>query len=103
MKKMKPSKKNVAFNSDHYLKLQVKAIKNRIEENHAERVYLEFGGKIFDDLHASRVLPGYYPDMKFRIIKKLFKECEIIFVVSAKDILRKRIRGDHKITYDLES
>jgi uncharacterized protein (UPF0371 family) len=92
-----------SFDSDLYLKLQVKAIQNRIKTNHAKRVYIEFGGKIFDDLHASRVLPGYSPDMKFRIIKKLFNDSDIIFVVSAKDILRKRIRGDHKITYDLES
>src|SRR3989344_3958952 len=100
---MKFSSKNTAFNSDYYLKLQVKAIRDRVKTNRAKRVYIEFGGKIFDDLHASRVLPGYFPDMKFRIIKKLFKDSEIIFVVSAKDILRKRIRGDHKITYDLES
>lgn len=96
-------RKVTAFDSDLYLKLQVKAIKDRIKTNHAKRVYIEFGGKIFDDFHASRVLPGYWPDMKFRIIKQLFKDSEIIFVVSAKDILRKRIRGDHKITYDLES
>jgi uncharacterized protein (UPF0371 family) len=92
-----------AFDSDFYLKLQIKAIKDRIKTNHAKKVYIEFGGKIFDDLHASRVLPGYFPDMKFRIIKRLFNDSDIIFVVSAKDILRKRIRGDHKITYDLES
>ncbi len=91
------------FDSDLYLSLQIKAIKNRIKKNNAEKVYMEFGGKIFDDFHASRVLPGYLSDMKFRIIKKLFKNSEIIFVVSAKDIIRKRIRGDHKITYDIES
>lgn len=96
-------KKLTAFNSDLYLKLQVKAIKDRIKKNRAKRVYIEFGGKIFDDFHASRVLPGYYPDMKFQIIKQLFEDSEIIFVVSAKDIMRKRIRGDHKITYDIES
>ncbi len=95
--------KNNAFDSTFYLNLQIKAIKDRIKTNHAKKVYIEFGGKIFDDLHASRVLPGYFPDMKFRIIKKLFKEADIIFVVSAKDILRNRIRGDHKITYDMES
>jgi len=96
-------KKTFAFNSNLYLKLQIKAIKDKIKINNAKKVYIEFGGKIFDDLHATRVLPGYFPDMKFRIIKKLFNYSDIIFVVSAKDILRKRIRGDHKITYDLES
>lgn len=96
-------KNKLAFDSNLYLKLQIKAIKDRIKTNHAKRVYIEFGGKIFDDLHATRVLPGYFPDMKFRIIKKLFNNSDIIFVVSAKDILRKRIRGDHKITYDIES
>ena len=103
IKSNRVDKKNIAFDSDFYLKLQIKAIKNRIKTNHAKKVYIEFGGKIFDDLHASRVLPGYLPDMKFRIIKKLFNDSDIIFVVSAKDILRKRIRGDHKITYDIES
>lgn len=103
MNKIKQHKSKSAFNSYFYLALQVKAIKDRIKTNHAKKVYIEFGGKIFDDLHASRVLLGYFPDMKFRIIKKLFNNSDIIFVVSAKDILRKRIRGDHKITYDLES
>ena len=104
---LKKDKKNntkpTAFNSDLYLKLQIVAIKEKIKTNHAKKIYIEFGGKIFDDFHASRVLPGYFPDMKFRIIKKLFRSSEIIFVVSAKDILRKRIRGDHKITYDIET
>lgn len=95
--------KKTAFNSDFYIKLQVNTIKKRISTSNAKKVYIELGGKIFDDFHASRVLPGYYSDMKFRIIKHLFKNSEIIFVVSAKDILRKRIRGDHKITYDFES
>lgn len=103
MTKIVNNKIKKSFDSDLYLKLQIKSIRDRIKTNHSQRVYLEFGGKVFDDFHASRVLPGYMPDMKFRIIKELFKESEIIFVVSAKDILRKRIRGDHKITYDLES
>lgn len=91
-----------AFDSNLYLRFQVAAIKKRAKSNGAKRVYIEFGGKIFDDLHAFRVLPGYYPDMKLRIIKKLFKQSELIFVVSAKDIIHRRVRGDHKITYDLE-
>ena len=99
----KQIKKTPSFDSDFYLNLQIKTIKNRVKINDAKRVYIEFGGKIFDDLHASRVLPGYFPDMKFRIIKKLFENSDIIFVVSAKDIIRKRIRGDHKLTYDMES
>lgn len=99
----KQTSKTSSFDSDYYLNLQTKTIKNRINTNHAKRVYIEFGGKIFDDLHASRVLPGYFPDMKFRIIKKLFKNADTIFVISAKDIIGKRVRGDHKITYDIES
>jgi len=95
--------KSITFDSDLYLKLQIRTIKDRIKTNNAKKIYIEFGGKVFDDFHASRVLPGYLPDMKFRIIKNLFKDSEIIFVVSAKDIARKRIRGDHKITYDFES
>lgn len=103
LKSSNPNKKPPTFDSNHYLRQQIKAIKNCIKINDAKKIYIEFGGKIFDDFHASRVLPGYFPDMKFRIIKKLFNNSNIIFVVSAKDILRKRIRGDHQITYDLES
>ncbi len=99
----KQNKNKPAFNSDLYLRLQTNAIKDRIATNQAHKVYIEFGGKILDDLHASRILPGYFPDMKLRIIKKFFSNADIIFVISAKDVLRKRIRGDHKITYDLES
>ena len=94
--------KKIAFDSGLYLRLQVEAIQARAKINKAKKIYIEFGGKIFDDPHASRVLPGYFPDMKLRIIKKIFKQSEIIFVVSAKDIIRRRMRGDHKITYDLE-
>ncbi len=100
--KVKNKNNKIFFDSDLYLKLQIRAIKERARSNKAKRVYIEFGGKIFDDFHASRVLPGYPPDMKLQIIQKLFKQADIIFVVSAKDIIRSRIRGDHKITYDIE-
>lgn len=102
MKNTKPRIHKDAFDSELYIKEQVAMIKDKSKSTLSQKVYVEFGGKIFDDMHASRVLPGYYPDMKLRIIKKLFKQSDLIFVVSAKDILRKRIRGDHKITYDKE-
>lgn len=102
MKDKATLKRQPAFDFGYYLDLQVKAIRKRAESRKADRFYIEFGGKIFDDMHASRVLPGYFPDTKLRIIKEIFEHAEVIFVISAKDIVRKRIRGDHKITYDRE-
>ena len=63
-------------------------------------LFLEFGGKLFDDYHASRVLPGFQPDSKLRMLKQLAEHAEIIIVISAEDIERNKIRGDLGITYD---
>ncbi|MDO8499776.1 MAG: DUF1846 family protein [bacterium] len=93
---------NVGFNNSIYLKNQVAAIKKIIGQSR-EKLYIEFGGKIINDKHAARVLPGYDEDAKAKLIKILCHTGEIIFVISAKDIIRGRVRGDFKITYDKEA
>ncbi|MFA6322189.1 MAG: DUF1846 domain-containing protein [Candidatus Buchananbacteria bacterium] len=94
--------KNVGFNTDKYLRLQSKKINDIIKKSKT-KLYIEFGGKIVDDKHSARVLPGYREDTKVDLLKKVCRHGEIIFVVSAKDIIKGRIRGDHKITYDKET
>lgn len=95
-------KEKIAFDSNLYLKKQAAAI-NKIISHSSEKLYIEFGGKIINDKHAARVLPGYDEDIKAKLIRKLMRNGEVIFVVSAKDIIRGRVRGDFKITYDQES
>ena len=87
------------FDNDKYLKMQSSHIKERIS-HFDNKLYLEFGGKLFDDYHASRVLPGFRPDSKLRMLKQLADQAEIIIVISAEDIERNKIRGDLGITYD---
>ena len=70
------------FNNDLYIRLQSKRIKDRIEQFHG-KLYLEFGGKLFDDFHASRVLPGFAPDVKVRMLAELKDEAEVVIAVSA--------------------
>ncbi len=91
----------IGFDNKKYLTLQTENILKRIS-NFNNKLYLEFGGKLFDDLHASRVLPGFAPDAKVQMLKKLKDKCEIIFVISARDIERNKIRADYSITYDVE-
>lgn len=93
--------KKQGFNSEKYLKLQSEKIKERIKR-FGGKLYMEFGGKIFDDFHAARVLPGFSPDNKIKLLKSLKNECEIIFCISAPDIEKNKIRADFGITYDLE-
>lgn len=88
----------LCFSTKIYLKEQVKKIKSMIQKNHA-KLYIEFGGKIIQDKHSARVLPGYAEDTKLEILKKICYKGEAIFVVSARDILRNRVRGDFKTTY----
>ncbi len=87
------------FDNDKYLKMQSAHIKERIS-HFDNKLYLEFGGKLFDDYHASRVLPGFQPDSKLRMLKQLSEQVEIIIVISAEDIEKNKIRGDLGITYD---
>jgi len=90
------------FNSKKYIRNQTSKIKQMVMKNH-DKLYIEFGGKIIQDKHSARVLPGYNEDAKLKILKNICKNSEIIFVVSAKDIKRGRIRGDFRTTYDDES
>ncbi len=89
------------FDNEKYLKLQTENILKRIDKFN-NKLYLEFGGKLFDDMHASRVLPGFEPDAKVKILKKLGDKAEIIFVINANDIERNKIRADFSITYDMD-
>ena len=87
------------FDNDKYLTMQSEHIKERISQ-FGNKLYLEFGGKLFDDYHASRVLPGFAPDSKLRMLMQLSDQAEIVIVISAGDIEKNKIRGDLGITYD---
>ncbi len=91
--------KKVGFDNEKYLSFQSENIKKRISD-FGGKLYLEFGGKLFDDYHASRVLPGFEPDSKIRMLQTLKDEVEIIVVINANDIEKKKTRGDLGITYD---
>lgn len=93
--------KKIGFDNDLYLKLQSEKILERIKMFN-NKLYLEFGGKLFDDLHASRVLPGFAPDIKTKLLTKLKDHCEIIFCISANDIEKNKIRADLGLSYDNE-
>lgn len=84
------------------IELQSKHIKDRSSNNLINKLYLEFGGKLFDDHHASRVLPGFEPDSKLKMLLELKQDAEIIIVINANDIENNKMRGDLGITYDLE-
>ncbi|MEG1706824.1 MAG: DUF1846 family protein, partial [Clostridia bacterium] len=89
------------FDNELYTKLQTEKILERIETFN-NKLYLEFGGKIFDDLHAARVLPGFIADAKINILTKLKDKTEIVFVISAKDIEKNKVRADYGITYGMD-
>ncbi len=89
------------FDNKKYLKMQSEHIKERIAQ-FDNKLYLEFGGKLFDDYHASRVLPGFEPSSKLQMLMQLKEQAEILFVISAEDIERNKIRGDLDITYDMD-
>jgi len=88
------------FDSEMYLKIQREKIEERI--NMFDKLYLEFGGKLFDDYHASRVLPGFKSDAKIKLLEKLKDISEVIFCISADDIEKNKIRADYGISYELE-
>lgn len=90
-----------AFNSEKYLQIQKEKILERCKL-FGKKLYIEFGGKLFDDLHASRVLPGYNPNNKIKLLETMKDDIEILFCVSAKDIENNKIRADFGITYDRE-
>ena len=87
------------FDNEKYLRIQSEQIKKRIAQ-FGDKLYLEFGGKLFDDHHASRVLPGFKPDSKLHMLMQLKDEAEILIVISALDIEKNKVRGDLGITYD---
>ncbi len=87
------------FDNDKYLKIQSEHIKERIGK-FGNKLYLEFGGKLFDDYHASRVLPGFEPDSKLKMLTQLKDDAEIVIVISAMDIEKNKVRADLGITYD---
>lgn len=89
------------FDSEKYLQIQSEYIIKRINQ-FGNKLYLEFGGKLFDDFHASRVLPGFEPDSKVRLLCELADIAEIVLVINAADIEKSKIRGDNGITYDAE-
>jgi len=89
------------FDNDMYLKTQSAHIRERIA-HFGDKLYLEFGGKLFDDYHASRVLPGFKPDSKLQMLLQLKDEAEIIIVINAGDIEKNKVRGDLGITYDID-
>ncbi|MCL2774643.1 MAG: DUF1846 domain-containing protein [Oscillospiraceae bacterium] len=89
----------IGFDNEKYLKMQSERINERINQ-FGNKLYLEFGGKLFDDFHASRVLPGFAPDSKILMLKQLADKAEIVLVINATDIEKNRIRGDNGITYD---
>ena len=89
------------FDNDKYLKIQSEHIKERIS-HFGDKLYLEFGGKLFDDYHASRVLPGFQPDSKLQMLLSMADLAEIVIVISAEDIVKNKVRGDLGITYDID-
>jgi len=91
----------IGFDNNKYIELQAQHIRARIEQ-FGGKLYLEFGGKLFDDYHAARVLPGFAPDAKIRMLQSMADEVEILIAISANDIEKNKRRGDLGITYDEE-
>ena len=91
----------IGFDNEQYLKTQSEHIKERIAK-FGGKLYLEFGGKLFDDYHASRVLPGFHPDSKIRMLGELKDDAEIVIAIHAGDIEKNKVRGDLGITYDMD-
>ncbi|MFR1833846.1 MAG: DUF1846 domain-containing protein [Lachnospiraceae bacterium] len=91
----------IGFDNNKYLAMQSQHIRERIGQ-FGDKLYLEFGGKLFDDYHASRVLPGFEPDSKLRMLLQLADQAEILIAISAADIEKNKVRGDLGITYDVD-
>ena len=89
----------LGFDNEKYLRLQSQNIRDRLS-SFGGKLYLEFGGKLFDDFHASRVLPGFQPDSKVSMLLQMKDVAEIVIAISADDIERSKRRGDLDITYD---
>ena len=89
----------MGFDNEKYIRIQSEHIKERIAQ-FGNKLYLELGGKLFDDYHASRVLPGFQPDSKLAMLTQLRDTMEIVIVISALDIEKNKVRQDLGITYD---
>ena len=89
----------IGFDNNKYLTLQAQHIRAR-REQFGDKLYIEFGGKLFDDYHASRVLPGFQPDSKIRMLASIRDDVEIVVAICAGDIEKKKVRGDLGIGYD---
>ena len=89
----------IGFDNNAYLKMQSEHIIERINQ-FDNKLYLEFGGKLFDDYHASRVLPGFEPDSKMRMLLNLKEQAELVIVINAADIEKNKVRGDLGIRYE---
>lgn len=94
--------RKIGFDNEQYLKMQSEHIGERVVE-FGDKLYLELGGKLFDDYHASRVLPGFQPDSKIKMLMHLKNKLEIVIAISAIDIVTNKVRGDYNITYDLDT
>ncbi len=92
----------IGFDNDKYIQMQSKYIGERVLK-FGDKLYLELGGKLFDDYHASRVLPGFEPDSKIKMLMHLADQLEIVIVISAIDIVKNKVRSDYNITYDLDT
>ena len=91
----------IGFDNDKYLRMQSEHIRERIGQ-FGGKLYLEFGGKLFDDFHAARVLPGFEPDSKIRLLSELTAQAEIVIAICAGDIEKNKVRSDLGITYDID-
>src|SRR4030043_1712094 len=94
--------KQLGFDNEKYIKEQTHFILERVKK-FDNKLYLEFGGKIIYDYHASRVLPGFEPNVKIKLLQKLKDKADIILCIYAGDIERKKVRADFGITYDVDA
>ena len=92
----------IGFDNEQYIRMQSKFIGERVTK-FGDKLYLELGGKLFDDYHASRVLPGFEPDTKIKMLLHLREKLEIVIAISAIDIVKNKVRSDYNITYDLDT
>jgi len=91
----------IGFDKEKYLHLQSQSIRERIDR--CNKLYLEFGGKLYDDFHAARVLPGFPPDIKINLLKTLADQAELVVAINANHIEKAKIREDYGITYDMDT
>ncbi len=92
----------IGFDNERYIKMQSEHIKERVDK-FGNKLYLELGGKLFDDYHASRVLPGFLPDSKMKMLLEMADKIEIVIAISAIDIVKNKVRSDYNITYDMDT